>query len=378
MESMLRSLQAEGRAGSQNVLCEFRAGKLNLKPNNMMHADPRRGLIRLKRDEGDGLIHFQWLERIKGVMGAPSRTNLEDDLIIFPQEAVMKKLQQAGDRRIYVLKFQQGDRKLFFWFQEEDASGDEDFVKKVNVSLNGEEAPAEVTTTSKPAGAGGDSGGSGPGSGPGSGSGSNNNNNNNNNNSKQEPPSGGDKKEEEGGGGGDDKGGSDAVPMDATTTEKEEEGQDGQDGLTAHPLEEHAFGTAGDGGAGVSQADLAAALLAAATSVQEPSGPSLTEVLKPDTIIPLLRNKEIQERLAEYLPEEHRHEAAILELAASPQFQQQLETFSQALQSGQLNLNAFGIPHNALTVADFLRSIESISTQEEEKGEEKNGTTNGK
>ncbi len=65
-----------------------------------------------------------------------------------------------------------------------------------------------------------------------------------------------------------------------------------------------------------------------------------------------------------YLPEEHRHESAILELASSPQFQQQIETFSQALQSGQLNLNAFGIPHHALTVADFLRSIESISAQE--------------
>ena len=51
---------------------------------------------------------------------------------------------------------------------------------------------------------------------------------------------------------------------------------------------------------------------------------------------------------------------------ASPQFQQQLEAFSEALQSGQLNLSAFGIPHNALTVADFLRSIESISSQEED------------
>lgn len=262
---------------------------------------------------------------------------------------------QAGDKRLYILKFQQGDRKMFFWFQEEDASRDEEFVRKVNQNLNGEEAPGADAGAANP----------GPSEEPrGDSSGG-----------AQPPPEG----KKDGSDGSDeatpsDRKDNDAVPMD--TAEQEEGGNAGtqQDELTTHPITESDLGMMA--AAGVSQADLAAALLAAtATSVQGSTGPSLSEVLKPDTIIPLLRNKEIQERLAEYLPEEHRHEQAILELASSPQFQQQLETFSEALQSGQLNLNAFGIPHNALTVADFLKSIESISSQEDKTtdNEEKSG-----
>ena len=98
------------------------------------------------------------------------------------------------------------------------------------------------------------------------------------------------------------------------------------------------------------QAELAAALLAASIpSASLPTGgvapgPSLAEVLRPEAIVPLLRSSEIQDRLREYLPEEHRSETAILELAGSTQFQQQLQTFSAALQSGELDLHAaFGI-----------------------------------
>jgi hypothetical protein len=294
---------------------------------------------------------------------------------------------------------------MFFWFQEEESSGDEEFVRKVNESLNGSDE-AEAASTQQQQSQGGE---------------------------EEEGGAGGDKDNANAGGsaqGGGGEGGQDAskplddrknednnnadkdntkddgaVPMDDITThpittdddkmptgidtidtnffdgrqgKKNIKGKDGNAHYLADLQNGEASGSHGtytsplktpeEGGMGVSQSDLAAALLAAtATSIQNTgrSGPSLSEVLNTDTIIPLLKNKEIQERLAEYLPEEHRHESAILELAASPQFQQQLEAFSEALQSGQLNLSAFGIPHNALTVADFLRSIESISSQEE-------------
>jgi len=352
---------------SGQVLCEYKAGKLVLKRDeqtgkHMMHADKRKGLIRVKREDSDGLVHFQWLKRIAGVMGAPSRSNLVDDLILFPQEAVMKKSHQGGtDSRVHLLKFQQGDRKLYFWFQEDPSEdGDENFVKKVNLSLNGRTSEP-TKDEDKGSGSGAEEKKDGDGSGGGDG---------------KATPSGGDRKEQQGGDnkdGGEGNGGDDgaATPMDTATqgdgaggadaSAAEVEEETGAAELTTHPL--------ADFGGGVSQEALAAALLSAASSVggQFPAavqGPSLSDVLKPETIVPLLRNKEIQERLAEYLPEEHRHESAVLELASSPQFQQQLETFSQALQSGQLNLNAFGIPHDALTVADFLRSIETMSAQE--------------
>ena len=345
-----------GMSSSSNALCEYRAGKFVLKRDEatgkqFMHADKRPGLIRVKREESDGLVHFQWLKRGGGVMGAPTTYTLEDDLILFPDEAVMKRSAQGGsESRVFLLKFKQGDRKLYFWFQEESKDEDEAFVKKVNVSLNGTaEDPTEQKDTESVAKKEGGEGGSGSGAGAGEGGG--------------EPPSAGDKGKEEEGGEGD----SGAVPMDTGAT-----GGEGQQKAAAEPgaaaeLSTHPLD---DLTSGVSQEALAAALLAAAGSVHPPSGPSLAEVLKPETIVPLLRNRDIQERLAEYLPQEHRHEEAILELASSPQFQQQLETFSEALQSGQLNLNAFGIPHSALTVADFLKSIQTMSSAEEGKGGE--------
>ena len=94
------------------------------------------------------------------------------------------------------------------------------------------------------------------------------------------------------------------------------------------------------------------------------NGPSLAEVLKPETIIPLLSNPEIQSRLEQYLPEEHRNAAAIMDLANSVQFQQQIVSFSQALQSGQLDVRHFGLNPEGFSVADFLASIEAAVAKE--------------
>lgn len=58
------------------------------------------------------------------------------------------------------------------------------------------------------------------------------------------------------------------------------------------------------------------------------------------------------QRLSPHLPEEHRNQAALQELAQSPQFQQQLKTFSMALQTGQLDLATLGI--NAEVGVDFM------------------------
>lgn len=114
------------------------------------------------------------------------------------------------------------------------------------------------------------------------------------------------------------------------------------------------------------------------------TGPSLADVLKPEIIVPLLNSPDMVERLAPYLPEDHRHgvfnataavqlstagflppvtpafvwleavidrqmrparrnQEALVALAQSSQFRQQLQTFGQALQSGMLNLAHFGL-----------------------------------
>jgi 26S proteasome regulatory subunit N13 len=72
-------------------------------------------------------------------------------------------------------------------------------------------------------------------------------------------------------------------------------------------------------------------------------GPGFSELLKPDIVVPLLENLQLEERLAPYLPEGVQSKQAIAELMQSPQFHQQLDSFTQVLRSGQMDLSQFGI-----------------------------------
>ncbi|CAN1340419.1 26S proteasome regulatory subunit RPN13 [Linum perenne] len=107
------------------MMLEFRAGKMHLEGKRVL-PDPRKGLVRIARGE-EGLIHFQWLDRVLNVV--------EDDQIIFPEEAVFEKVNQASGR-VYILKFNTDDRKFFFWMQEPYAEGDEELCASVNYQLN--------------------------------------------------------------------------------------------------------------------------------------------------------------------------------------------------------------------------------------------------
>jgi len=126
--------------------------------------------------------------------------------------------------------------------------------------------------------------------------------------------------------------------------------------------------SAPEGGAG-GDPQLAAALLAGVMVGRAERGPSLAEVLRPDALLPLLDNAEVQEQVRPYLPEEHRGAEHITRLATSPQFREQLEVFSRALQSGQLDLQQFGLEAAGFSAAEFLQGIERmVAKQEEEQG----------
>mmetsp|Transcript_36489 Transcript_36489/g.65263 ORF Transcript_36489/g.65263 Transcript_36489/m.65263 type:complete len:306 (-) Transcript_36489:360-1277(-) len=87
-------------------------------------------------------------------------------------------------------------------------------------------------------------------------------------------------------------------------------------------------------------------------------GPSLGEVLSPEVMLSLLHGDDLLQRLGEFLPEEHRNFQGLMDMAHSPQFHQQIETFSHALQTGQLDLAQFGLDAQGFSVADFLESIQ--------------------
>merc|ERR1719266_470809 len=101
----------------------------------------------------DQLMHFKWKDRTNG--------NIEDDLIIFPDDVEFKKVAQCTTGRVFILKFKSTTRKLFFWMQEPKDDKDEEFCKKVNDFLNNPPAPG--SNNSRGGSMGGSSGGGGGG-----------------------------------------------------------------------------------------------------------------------------------------------------------------------------------------------------------------------
>lgn len=117
--------------GSRNTnaskaLVEFRAGKMNMS-GNLVTPDKRKGMVMVEQTD-DQLMHFKWKDRTSG--------NIEDDLIIFPDDVEFKKVPQCTTGRVFILKFKNSSRKLFFWMQEPKDDKDEEYCKKVNDYLN--------------------------------------------------------------------------------------------------------------------------------------------------------------------------------------------------------------------------------------------------
>ncbi|KAK5895076.1 hypothetical protein CesoFtcFv8_011698 [Champsocephalus esox] len=139
--ALFPSLASGSRGSSSKYLVEFRAGKMTLK-GNVVTPDKRKGSVYIQQSD-DSLIHFCWKDRTSG--------NVDDDLIIFPDDCEFKKVSQCTTGRVFVLKFKAGSKRLFFWMQEPKSDKDDEFCRKVNEYLNNPPIP----------GAGGSGGGSG-------------------------------------------------------------------------------------------------------------------------------------------------------------------------------------------------------------------------
>ena len=118
-------------ATTSKYLVEFKAGKMEMK-GKMVHPIKRKGCVYVNQTE-DNLIHFCWKDRQSG--------NVEDHLIIFPEDAEFKRVAQCTTGRVYVLKFKSGERLRFYWLQEPKEDKDDEFCKKVNEYLNHPPAP---------------------------------------------------------------------------------------------------------------------------------------------------------------------------------------------------------------------------------------------
>ncbi|XP_057980406.1 26S proteasome regulatory subunit RPN13 isoform X6 [Malania oleifera] len=281
----------------QEIMLEFRAGKMCCEGKRVV-PDTRKGLVRIARGE-EGLVHFQWLDRIQNVV--------DDDQIVFPDEAVFEKVDQASGR-VYILKFNTDDRKFFFWMQEPKADGDAQLCDSVNYYIN---RPLEFIA-------------------------------------EDEPDA--------------------SVPVQISEDMVEDDISSRAGNLVGPNLGTDVTSDVTSSSGPVKLADLQRILsnIGSADGAEDlDGGLGLGDILKPDLILPLIETLPLEQCLASYLPEGQWTPEDLIDLLQSPPFRQQVDSFTYVLRTGQIDLSQFGIDPSKYkcTVLSFLEALEdSVSS----------------
>ncbi|KAL0426707.1 UNVERIFIED_CONTAM: 26S proteasome regulatory subunit RPN13 [Sesamum latifolium] len=291
----------------QEVMLEFRAGKMRMDGTRVV-PDSRKGLVRIGRGE-EGLVHFQWLDRSLNVV--------EDDQIVFPDEAVFEKVNQTSGR-VYILKFHTDDRKFFFWMQEPKAENDTQLCNSINFYLN---QPLEL---------------------PG----------------EDEPDA--------------------SAPVQNSEDIVEDDISSRAGNLVGPSMGTEATSDVTSAGP-VKLADLQRILsnIGAADGAGDPdAGLGLGDILKPELLRPLIQELPLDQQLVSYLPEGEWTSDELIELLQSPPFRQQLDSFTYVLRTGQVDLTQFGIDPSKykFTVPSFLEALEDSVARASESGESAQGS----
>ncbi|KAF1872569.1 hypothetical protein Lal_00016405 [Lupinus albus] len=307
----------------QEIMLEFRAGKMNFEGKTVV-PDSRKGLVRIARGE-EGLVHFQWLDRTQNVV--------EDDQIIFPNEAVFEKVNQASGR-VYILKFNSDDRKFFFWLQESKSDNDSQLCSSVNDYLNRQigcqfswqlwhELHSFCNAHTKDF-------------------------------LSDEEPDG-------------------SLPLQVSEDMAEDDISSRAANLIVPNLGVEATSDVSSSSGPVKLEDLQRILSnigGPADNIVDPDGGfGLGDILKPDLIMPLMESLSLEQQLAPYLPEGKWSPEEILELLQSPPFRQQVDSFTYVLKTGQIDLTQFGIDPSKykFTVLSFLEALgDSVSKSEDD------------
>ncbi|XP_034552291.1 proteasomal ubiquitin receptor ADRM1-like isoform X2 [Notolabrus celidotus] len=397
--ALFPSMVSGSRGSSSKYLVEFRAGKMTMKGSTVT-PDKRKGQVYIQQTD-DSLIHFCWKDRTTG--------NVDDDLIIFPDDCEFKRVNQCTTGRVYVLKFKAGSKRLFFWMQEPKTDKDEEVCRKVNEYLNNPPMPGALSSGGSgghdlsalggegglqsllgnmshnqlmqligPTGLGG-IGGLGALAGPGlanllgSSSSSSSSSVPAASNSSTSPSTA-------------------VTPTSTSTTSRL-----GSSQVPTTPITPSATSAASPtattpstpavsaaGGANPTQPIQLRDLQSILATMNVPAGGQgvdLASVLTPEVMAPILVNPEVQQRLMPYLPSGESLPQSSEELQntlSSPQFQQAMSMFSSALASGQLGplMNQFGLPAEAVDAANkgdveaFAKAMET-ETKSDNEGDSK-------
>uniref|UniRef100_A0A3B3TVU8 ADRM1 26S proteasome ubiquitin receptor n=1 Tax=Poecilia latipinna TaxID=48699 RepID=A0A3B3TVU8_9TELE len=355
--ALFPSLVSSSRGSSSKYLVEFRAGKMTMKGSTVT-PDKRKGQVYIQQTD-DSLIHFCWKDRTTG--------NVDDDLIIFPDDCEFKRVNQCTTGRVYVLKFKAGSKRLFFWMQEPKNDKDDEYCRKVNEYLNNPPIPGAL-------GSGGSGGHDLSALGGEGGLQSLLGNMSHNQLMQLIGPTG------LGGIGGlgalagpglanllGSSSSSSSVPAVSNSTTRSS---------TLSIPAATAAAAAANPTQPIQLRDLQS-ILATMNVPASSQGVDLASVLTPEVMAPILANPEVHQRLMPYLPSGESLPQSSEELhntLSSPQFQQAMSMFSSALASGQLGplMNQFGLPAEAVDAANkgdveaFAKAMETETKSDQE------------
>ncbi|KAG4304500.1 hypothetical protein PORY_002210 [Pneumocystis oryctolagi] len=108
----------------EDYIVSFKAGKMVRDGNScLVKPDTRKGMVFMKVGQDD-LVHFCWKDRITNV--------IEDDLIIFPDEAEFFRVKESPEGRVFALRFKSSMQIHFFWMQEFKNDKDQYYLDKIN------------------------------------------------------------------------------------------------------------------------------------------------------------------------------------------------------------------------------------------------------
>ncbi|XP_041112491.1 proteasomal ubiquitin receptor ADRM1-like [Polyodon spathula] len=404
--ALFPSMVSGSRGSSSKYLVEFRAGKMSLKGSTVT-PDKRKGQVYVQQTD-DSLIHFCWKDRTSG--------NVDDDLIIFPDDCEFKKVSQCTTGRVFVLKFKAGSKRLFFWMQPK-SDKDEENCRKVNEFLNNPPIPGALGSGGSaghelsalggegglqsllgnmshnqlmqligPTGLGG-LGGLGALAGPGlasllGGGGPTTSSSSSSSRSQSaavtpsstssttrislaSAPA-------------------PATPAATATTAASPTMTPTTPAASTTPTATAAAATAGSPTQPIQLSDLQNILATMNVPAMAATGQTvdLASVLTPEVMAPILSNADVQKRLLPYLPSgESLPQTAeeIQNTLTSPQFQQAMSIFSAALASGQLGplMSQFGLPAEAVDAANkgdveaFANAMEGNGKTDPKEGDSK-------
>lgn len=342
------------RAPVTNYLAEINCGRMIMnETTKMVEPQLEKGLLYVKQMD-DTLIHLVWKER-----GVANSKIPEDDLIVFEGDCSVRLIKQLPEHRVFLVRWNQTNTRKIYWMQHTDKTKDEDLVKDLDTALNnvseaqkkqreknkssskkdgGEKAAGGLDLSSM---LGGEAGGSeilnqlvqsGA-------------LDQNTMNSLLQQMGG--------------------ASMGAGSSEEKNETATAETPKSSKPSKKAKLGAA----------DLQNAFGMVSQSAKKSY--DLTKVLGSESLVDMLSNKEVQERLNKHMPKDEKIKETKEELRAavgSPQYQQAVQAFQEALESGQLApvLQQFNLPESAIKAATsgdmkaFAEAMESSSSKKDE------------